>query len=361
MRMQTQQYHWRGWGCLGTFFLVLTGSIADAIEPQAANPTNQYTFLQIRMGIPVRITLYAPDQATANLASDAAFARFRDLDRVMSDYDPDSELMQLCNSYQLKKPMKVSDDLFAVLSAAQSLSRQTDGAFDVTVGPVVKLWRIARRRKRLPDEQRLKTALKKVGYQSLRLDLIENTVTFLKPDMQLDLGGIAKGFAADAALAELKKHGVTRVLIDAGGDLVAGDPPPDRDYWRIDVEKLGSKDNHKGPASPLKLRNCAVATSGDAYQYLEIDGTRYSHLVDPKTGIGITTPSTVTVIASTGIQADSLASAISVMNDPQAIQSLADNADAEFLKVQRSVDCIIEEVSTGFSDYWINDSEVNNE
>src|SRR5205807_2426091 len=157
--------------------------------------------------------------------SQAAFARVASLDASMSDYRQESELMRLCAKAG-GPPVRVSDELFFVLRRAEEVSRRSDGAFDVTVGPVVRLWRRARRTQKLPDRDQLAQALARVGYKNVRLDARARTVQLLKPGMQLDLGGIAKGYAADEALKALKKHGVTRALVAAGGDVAMSGPPP---------------------------------------------------------------------------------------------------------------------------------------
>lgn len=360
--MQQQRFYrssrcWSGWVIRGTsLFLAvfLTMSFVVRTTVYGAEELNRYEFLQIRMGIPVNITLYAPTQVIANQASRAAYDRFREIDRMMSDYDPDSELMQLCKTAKIGVPNKVSPELFEVLKAANALSIKTDGAFDVTVGQVVKLWRIARRRKRLPDEVRLKVALAKVGYNSVQLNECKMSVILLKEKMQIDLGAIAKGYAADEAREAMEKQGVTCVLIDAGGDIVAGDPPPKRDYWRIEVEKLRRKKDETAPARIVKLKNAAIATSGDAYRYVEFNGTRYSHIVNPQTGLGLTTPSTVTIIASTGLQADSLASAVSVLGPERGVQLINTLDDAEALVFTSDEDGTVHESSSNhFRDFFI--------
>ncbi|TWT57022.1 Thiamine biosynthesis lipoprotein ApbE precursor [Thalassoglobus neptunius] len=333
----------------GSQFVNIPDAYGQEQATTVAEQLDRYEFLQIRMGIPVTLTLYAPSRDAANVASTAAFDRFREIDRIMSDYDPDSELMQLCQFAQPDEPVSISDDLFEVLSAAQQLSRKTQGAFDVTIGPVGRLWRLARRKEELPDFDRLAEARDRVGYQSLVLDPNQRTVTLRKEGMQLDLGGIAKGYAADVALESMKQYGVTRVLIDAGGDLVAGDPPPGREFWRVEVEQRDASDQEESTRMILKVKNCGVATSGDTYQYLEIDGKRYSHLVNPKTGLGVTVPASVTVVASTGMEADSLASALSVLRDRKSIEQLCRDSNAEFLKVELGEDGTRKEIaSSGF-------------
>ncbi len=255
------------------------------------------------MGTLFRITLYAPDVEVAHAAFDAAFARVRQLDEILSDYKPDSELMRLST-----KPTRVSKELFRVLEASQELANQTDGAFDITIGPVIELWRAARRDKVLPTEKAIDKARQRTGYKTLILDSADQTASFAQPGMQLDVGGIAKGYAADEALKLLRGRGLPNALIAASGDLAIGAKPS-----VVGVEPAA------GFRRRLTLANAAVSTSGDTEQFLEINGKRYSHIVAPKTGQGLTTRIGVTIIAADGITADSLATAISVMGpDPGA-------------------------------------------
>ncbi len=261
--------------------------------------------------MPWRIEFYADSDKIALEAQKAAFARVKLLDFILSDYDPDSELNQLCSQAVDGQAVSISEDLFKVLHASQEISRKTGGAFDVTVGHLTDLWRRAYRKRSLPAAEDLQAALEKTNYRLYELNEAVRTVTFLKDDLQIDLGGIAKGYAADEAMRELKKFGITSALIDASGDIVVSNAPPEKEAWIIAIAPLRKSDND--PEVYLKLVNCSVATSGDASRYVEIDGVRYSHIVNPETGLGLTTPSSVTIIAKTGITADALASAISVM------------------------------------------------
>jgi len=269
------------------------------------------------MGTLFQIIVYAADEATAQKASRAAFARVADLDAIMSDYRPASELMQLCRKAG-GDPVPVSEELFFVLSKAEEVSRLSDGAFDVTVGPVVRLWRLARRTRRLPNPEQLARALALVGYQNVKLDPKQRTVQLLKPGMQLDLGGIAKGYAADEAHKVLKKHGITRALVAAGGDITVSDRPPDAAGWTIAIYPLDPKDDK--PAPQLLLENRSVSTSGDGQQFVEIDGKRYSHIVDPKTGIGLVGRMSVTVIGPNGITADSMTKVVCVLGPERGLK-----------------------------------------
>ena len=269
------------------------------------------------MAVPVKIVLYAPDAATATRAAKAALARIHQLNSILSDYDPKSELRRLCDTAAAGNGVPVSDDLWRVLHHARTASRSSDGAFDVTVGPVVRLWRRARRRRTLPSPERLDSARLLVDYRLVRLDPKRHAVELLKPGMRLDLGGIAKGYALDEALRVLKKTGTNRAMIDAGGDIVLGDPPPGRPGWRIGVAPLEAD----GPPSRvLVLSDVAVATSGDRWQFVEIGGRRYSHIVDPRTGMALTDHGSVTVVAPDGITADALASAVSVLGPEKGLK-----------------------------------------
>jgi thiamine biosynthesis lipoprotein len=291
----------------------------------------RYEFSEPHMGTTFGLAFYAPDKETAEKASKAVFERVEELNRIMSDYSPTSELMQLCkkNAVTAGEPVKISKELFAVLAKSRKISELSDGAFDVTVGPVVKLWRVARKTEKMPDPKVLAEALKKVGYKNIELDAEKQTVKLLIPGMQIDLGGIAKGYAADEGLAVLAKFGIKRAMVAASGDIAVGDPPPEKEAWRIEIGKLTKKSQRR----IVLLKNAAVSTSGDAEQFVEIDGVRYSHLVDPKTGIGLTGRRSVTVIAPKGILADSLTKPASIMPPDKAIEMLG-KLHAETLIVQ---------------------------
>ncbi|WP_437204706.1 FAD:protein FMN transferase [Planctomicrobium sp. SH664] len=292
---------------------ILCALFVSLPEVAAEEELQRFEFQRIRMGIPVSLTVYASTQESANEATNAAYARLKQLDQLLSDYDDDSELMRVCKGAAVGVPQAVSPDFWLVLQRAQQLAGETDGAFDVTVGPLVKLWRSARRSRTLPAPDRLAAALSRTGYQKLRLDEERQTVTFLQTGMELDFGAIAKGYAADEALRILRERGLHRALVAVAGDLVAGDPPPGRSFWRVEIEPLRGGSPHGSSPERIQLVNGAVSTSGDAYRFVEIEGVRYSHIVNPRTGIGLTTPCSVTVFAKTGIAADSLSTAVAIL------------------------------------------------
>lgn len=269
------------------------------------------------MGVPFAATFYAPDESSANKAIDAAWARIEHLNSLMSDYDSNSELMRLCRDSRPGHPIQVSPELFRVLSKSVEVSELSDGAFDVSVGPLVKLWRRARRQKELPDPKLLQEARELVGWKNIKL-CRSCTVELIKPGMKLDLGGIAVGYAADEAIRVLKQHGITRALIDGSGDIVVSDPPPGAAGWRIGIASL--REPEAAPQHFATLANCSISTSGDAYQFVELGGQRYSHIVDPKTGLGLTERCSVTIIAPDGITADALATAVSVLGPERGLK-----------------------------------------
>jgi thiamine biosynthesis lipoprotein len=282
----------------------------------AAAPV-KYSFSEPHMGTLFKVVLYAPDEATAKKAAAAAFARVAELNRIMSDYVADSELMRLCKQAG-GPPAAVSAELFDILQQAEKFSRQTDGAFDVTVAPVVKLWRRARRTRQLPEADELKKALALVDYRRIRLDPASRRVQLLLLGILIDLGSIAKGYAADAALEVLRRHGIVSALVAAGGDVAVGAAPPDAPGWKVGIAPL--KDPGAAPDRYLLLTNAGVSTAGDAEQYLELDGKRYSHIVDPKTGVGLPGRRSVTVVARNTTTSDVLDTAIAVMGRERGLE-----------------------------------------
>lgn len=269
------------------------------------------------MAIPFRIVLYARDGQQATNAAQAAFARIHALNGSLSDYDPESELSRLSQTAGTGRIVPLSPDLAHVLDAAERVSRATDGAFDVTVGPLSQLWRRARRQRALPDPARLDEARRAVGWRHLELTTVRGpgsahrSARLIQPGMRLDLGGIAKGYALDEATRILQGHGLRQTLVTGAGDMVAGDPPPGQAGWRIELPPIDLPG--APPPQTLWLRHGALCTSGDLFQHVEIDGVRYSHIVDPRVGLGLTDHSLVTVLGPNGMIADAFSTAISIM------------------------------------------------
>lgn len=260
-------------------------------------------FSKTLMGADVHILVDSEDSPDLKSAITATYTEGERLNTIFSDYHAESEISRFFKTSGTGKSMRLSKELFDVLEHAKILSDLSNGAFDVTVGPLSRLWRIARFQKKLPNSIKLSDALKRTGHQHLVLNNSMSSGELLLSSMVLDLGGIAKGYVADRMLEMMKSRGYPRCLIDAGGDLTIGDAPRNRDGWRVEIG------GRKHPELPIMaLSNCAVATSGDLEQFLEIGDKRYSHIINPHTGYGLTERAQSTVIAPNCMLADSLAS-----------------------------------------------------
>ncbi len=298
-------------------FFLLAALATPGIHP--------YEAVEPHMGTLFRIKLCAPDEAQARRVFQSAFARVAELDHALSDYQPDSELDRL-SEIAVQHPVHVSADLYRILESSQALSRETGGAFDITIGPLTHLWRDARRRNQLPDPTAVAQAKAKCGYRHLHLDHALHTVELDQPGMQLDAGAIAKGYAADEALRAIAHCGIATALVAASGDLAFGNAPPGESGWKIGIDSL---DNANAPFTRVvRLANGAVSTSGPTEQHLDVAGIRYSHIIDPATGMGLTRNITVTVMARRGIDADSLATAVSVLGVERGLALIKRHAGA---------------------------------
>jgi thiamine biosynthesis lipoprotein len=284
----------------------------------------RYEFTERQMGMPVRVVLYAESQTQADNAVKAVWAKFAAINATASDYQEDSEIMRLSKLSPIKpaEAIPISDDLAAMLGFGQQLAEQSDGAFDLTIGPLTQLWRKTKRSRKLPDADVLRAAREAVDHRALFLAKDASgkpTAALTKPNMRLDLGGIAAGYAIDQSLAELKRLGIDRAMIDSSGDIGCSGPPPGERGWRIGIAPLNPQ---APPSRYLRLSNAALTTSGDAYQHITLDGERYSHIVNPLTGLGLTRPSSVTVIARDCMTADALATTVCVLGHERGFKLL---------------------------------------
>jgi FAD:protein FMN transferase len=325
--------------------------LALSIASIPAATLDRFEFERPQMGVPFRIVLYAPNRAAAERAATAAFDRVHELNAILSDYESDSELSKLSRSAGQGKVVPVSSDLWTVLESAQSLAAKSQGAFDITIGPAVTVWRRARRTRSMPPQNELDEILRRIGFQYLKLDRKDHTAELAVAGMRLDLGGIAKGFAVDEAMKELSKRGITNALVAAAGDILVSEPPPTQSGWRIAVSGLDVTGD--GTSRNVLLKNAAISTSGDLAQHVELGGKRYSHIVDPHTGIGLTDHSVVTVIAANSMLADSLATAVSVLGPAQGMELIKSIGNAA-ARIVRMPDQKIEvNESDGFSKHTI--------
>lgn len=334
----------------------------------------RFEFSRSAMGGEARLVLYAGSLEAAIEAAEAAFARIEVVEDALSDYRDDNELARLV-ARAGSGPVAVSRDLFDATDAALRFASASDGAFDPTIAPLVALWRASRRSRQLPDAAELARARALVGWRDVELDPARRTLALAKQGMRLDFGAIGQGFACDRALEVLRRHGIESALVEISGDIAVSHAPPGKRGWTIDVgpvmdvARVGAersdganvseacprssssassiapgphaqtssdalvRSSHGDPRAStdrarleverraehaserrtLELVDCAVTTSGDAEQAVEIDGIRYAHLVDPATGLGLTHAVRATVIARDATTADALATALCVL------------------------------------------------
>jgi len=285
------------------------GVSAFAVPRRVRTEPERLEFAETHMGARVRILLYTTEPQVAKRAVEAAFARIAELDKIFSDYDNGSELMRLVERFAdgPANPVEVSHDLYDILTRAESISRSTSGAFDVTAAPLIRQWRRAFREKKMPSAENLAKARERVGFERIRM-IEPGRKIVLEPGTRIDLGGIAKGYAAAAALKVLRESGFDRALVAVAGDMALGNSPPGQSGWAVEV--AGLNPNSDPPLVRLKLRDVTISTSGDAERFVEIEGRRYSHIVDPRTGLGVTRRATVTVISQDGSTTDAYATSI---------------------------------------------------
>ncbi len=305
------------------------------------------------MGTLFRIVLYAHAAEEAHAAAAAAFARLDELNAQQSDYEPDSELSRLSRASEAAVPtpwIEVSPELYSVLARAREISSASDGAFDVTCGVATRLWRRAIREHELPDAESIAHARASIDWRALELAPDGCRVRWTKPGVRIDLGGIAKGYALDCMLALLDARGLASAMVVGGGDIVVGDAPPGARGWRIEIMSPTPLD--EGPRPMLELRRAALATSGDLYRSATIAGLRYSHIVDPRTGLGLTSSTGASVIARNGISADALATAAVVLG-PQGSERLWERFDDCHFRIAvagaQALECV---ESPGFKQFY---------
>ena len=304
---------------------------------EPAPSLQRYEFEAPKMATTFRLVFYAMSKAEADAAAAEAFLRIDNLEANLSDFRPDSEISGLKRlaARGPAGPIAISGELHAILLVAQQVAEESDGAFDVTVAPLVELWRTAQRQERLPTASALEAARAHVGFRKILLDE-RGGISFTEGGVRLDLGGIAKGFAADAALELLAKRGIKQALVAAGGDIAVNDPPPGEVGWRVELAEFDDDPTYepkpgteKPPRTVLSLAHAAVSTSGDRWRFVEIGGVRYSHVVDPATGIGLTRRVLATVVAPDGTTADALTKVVSLFPPERALAFVAKHAGVE--------------------------------
>lgn len=309
----------------------------------------KFVFEEPKMGSPFTVSIYSDDSLSAATAALAAFRKADSLNAILSDYIDSSEINRLSATGGHGRYINVSGALFDILQRSMEAARLSDGAYDITIGPVVRLWRKARKTKVFPEKDSINKALLRTGYRYVHLNSLHQSVWLEKEGMQLDVGGLGKGFVAAAALQVIRQYGFTSAMVNAGGKIVTGQSPPGKDGWLIGINSPGEKDELL-PVF-LLLREMSVATSGDIYQFVEFDGKRYSHIVDPKTGIGLTRRVNVTAVARDGTTADWLATACSVLSAKASFKLIKKIPGAALLIAENRNGKVIKKTSPGFKNY----------
>ncbi len=274
------------------------------------------------MGTTASLSLVATDSLAVAPLAERALAVFHRVDSLMSNWTDDSEVARV-NREAGKAALKVEPETAAVIEAALRIGAASDGAFDITVEPLVRLWGFLGGKPRLPDSIAIVQTLQEVGQAGLRFEADTRRLRFERPGLRVDLGGIAKGHAVDAVHDSLRAMGVENALVNLSGNIRVLGRPPGRSHWRLGIRDPANRDRH---FASIDISDGAVATSGDYEQFVARDGVRYGHIIDPRSGWPATGLASVTVLAASAMAADAWATALIVMG-PQAARRLAKARD----------------------------------
>ena len=287
---------------------------------------------RVIMGTLVRIQLRCESDQIAQEALIRAYAAMDQVDQLMSTYREDSEMSKI-NRRAALEPVEVSPETFNLLRKAMEYSRMTDGAFDITVAPLIRLWKQVEKEDRLPTQEELDQVLARIGYEKIALSYENRTVSFAHEGVELNVDAIAKGYAVDRALNAVRRPGVRAALVDIGGEIACfGQDKPGQD-WIVGIQDLFA-DNLENPFDQkarwlVTLRDHAIATSGNYRQYVTISNKKYSHIIDPRTGMPAEKLPSVTILAPLTEDADALATAISVLGPEKGLALIDSIPDTE--------------------------------
>lgn len=276
----------------------------------------RFQFSENKMGSPFSIIFYHTDSIEAVQIAKECFSIVDSLNNIFSDYNAESEVGRLAMQTNLTDT-KVSDELFTMIARSKDAWARSGKTFDITIGTLTRLWRKVKKENRFPSEAEVKVAKDLTGFKNLIINERSKTVSFKKTGIRLDFGGIVPGYAAQRVIDFLKTKNISIALVDASGDIVTGDAPPGTDGWIIGIN-LPESENEIWDKK-LELKNIAVSTSGDVYRFMVHEGKKYSHIVDPRTGYGVTSQRNVTVITRFGADADWLATACSILSIKKAL------------------------------------------
>ena len=288
----------------------------------------RFQFTENKMGSTFGIIFYCDDSTKASALSKECFALVDSMNNIFSDYTATSEVGKLA-SMAVVKDQKVSDELFEVIRLSKHAWQSSGKSFDITIGALTQLWRKAKKENRFPKEAEIKNAKRATGFKKVTYDISVKTISFKTPGLRLDFGGIVPGYVAQKVLDHLKTRNINIALVDASGDIVMSDPPPGKEGWLVGIN-LPESENEVWDKK-LELKGFAVSTSGDVYRYTLHNGKKYSHIIDPKTGYGVTSQRNVTVITKDGAEADWLATACSILPVKKALRLAKERHAALFI------------------------------
>lgn len=294
---------------------------------KAKDKKEEYLLRQSRpmMGTVVEITLQNPDQELKHRAMRMAFEELSRIESLMSRFKPDSELSRL-NRLAARRPMQVSQEMIELLQISHKAWQLTSGGFNPTASPLLKLWGFYRQKGRIPAAEEIEERLKLISFQNVIFDVDKMHVQFFKQGVELDFNAIAKGYAIDKAVQKLKAIGISRALVNAGGDIYALGGKESQGHWNIGIRDPQKTDQI---LAPIQLRDRAIVTSGNYENFFIINGRRYCHIINPQTGYPVEGMLSVTILAEQTALADALATGIFVLGKEKGLNLLNSLEDVE--------------------------------
>ena len=287
----------------------------------------RFEFSENKMGSSFNIIFYHTDSAEAVTLAKKCFLIVDSTNNIFNDYSSESEVGKLALQKNITD-IKVSDELFSMIIRSKDAWERSGKAFDITIGTLSQLWRKAKKENRFPSEAEIKAAKDQTGFKNFIINERSKTISFKNPGIRLDFGGIVPGYSAQKVIDFLRTKDINMALVDASGDIVMSDAPHGKDGWTVGINLPGNQNEIWD--KKLELKNFAVSTSGDVYRYTIHNGIKYSHIIDPQTGYGVTSQRNVTVITKYGADADWLATACSILPIKKAL-ALAKKEDAAIL------------------------------
>ncbi len=312
----------------------IIGILLVTVVAGCAKPTEPIKETRLLLGTIVNITAYGASYQETRGAVERAFSEISRLEAIFSKYRPESEISSINNSKDKTKPIKMSNETFYLIKKSIEFSKISDGAFDITVAPLLELWGFGKTPiSEVPQEKKIREVLKYTGFDKISLDEAKKTVSFKDTRVKLDLGGIAVGYAVDRAIMVLKESDIKSAIIDAGGDVYCLGDKVNGHNWQVGIQHPRDKNKL---VSRIGLKDKGITTSGDYERYFTIKNKRYSHIVNPKTGYPVEEiPMSVTVISNDCISADALATAVFVLGPGKGLKLLNSLQDTSGIIISR--------------------------